>query len=159
MTNQKHANSNLTHHNRQLWAGISALGFLVFLAFLYFKILPELTGEALQLEHRRLQNILASVRTQWQMHGEPEYMDLDWIENDHVPNTLVKMSPSGFPVPDDLTDQGCEQLWYKLLGVKLDSWEITGTYQKNTHSCHFAAVNLVKVIYELRSGNVNFLTN
>lgn len=158
---QHKAETRLLHRYRQLATAIAIFALLAILAFLYFQMLPGLTGEALQVEHRRLQLVLASVRSQWQIHGQPQYMDLSWVAVPHVTNqdTLIKMSPHGWPLPDELNDQGCELLWFKLLGVKLDSWEITGNYQPQTHSCKFTAVNLTSVIYKLSSGNVNFLTD
>ena len=161
MPSQKKAEAKLIFHHRKLWTIITVVTFMTVMAFLYFKMLPGLTGEALQVEHRRLQNILASVRSQWQIHGEPDYMNLEWLTlTKQTPeNSLVKMSARGFPLPSSLSDEGCEELWYKLLGVKLDSWEINGEYHPEINSCKFVAVNLASVIYELSSGNVNFLTD
>lgn len=159
---QNKVNANLLYRFRQLWAGIAVLVFLALLAFYYFAMLPSITGEALQIEHRRLQLVLASIRAQWQSYGEPKVMDLDWINitntDTDTHNSLVKMAKGGWPLPNHRTKQGCEQLWYQLLGVKLDSWEITATYLPSLDSCQFTAVNLTSVIFELRSGNVKYLT-
>ncbi|KFZ37820.1 hypothetical protein HR45_08160 [Shewanella mangrovi] len=142
---------------RQLIALVVFLILLATIAERYFGGINTVSANSLALEHNRLLNVLAMVRSQWQSLGKPQRMTADWLlfENGQATNTLV-MDRGGWPTIDTFDAQGCEQLWFELLGVTAQQADVATEFDGQQQICHFRTESGQSISYQISSGQVAY---
>ncbi|MEL4342764.1 MSHA biogenesis protein MshF [Shewanella xiamenensis] len=164
MQSQQKAESDLLRVYGRLVSLTLILIILAVIGFKYFATMPQLAARNVELEHTRFLNVLAMVRSQWLSLGKPQQMRLDWEvfneQNTHnEQQTLVIMSAQGWPQPTELSDQGCQALWWQLMGQEAADNSLIGSYFLKDNSCRYRSQNGDSIGYQLNSGRVIFLTN
>ncbi len=98
MPSQHQAEEDLLRTFARLAALLLLLVILAVLGVRYFSAVDQVSARGLQLEHHRLLNVLAMVRSQWLSLGRPEQMQLDWqtLERPEPPGQLA-MNKAGWP--------------------------------------------------------------
>lgn len=164
MQSQQKAESNLLRVYGRLVSLTLVLIILAVIGVKYFTAMPQLAARSVEVEHSRFLNVLAMVRSQWLSLGKPQQMRLDWEvfneQNTHnEQQTLVIMSAQGWPQPTELSDQGCQALWWQLMGQEAADNSLIGSYFLKDNSCRYRSQNGDRIGYQLNSGRVIFLTN
>lgn len=128
----------------------------------YWVIMPQIVARGLEVDHARFLNVLVMVRSQWLSLGKPQRLQLNWEafdspsrENDA---SVVTMNPLGWPQPERFTTEGCQALWWQLMGAKLNDEALVASYLSKDNTCHYRAQNGDSLGYQLSSGRVIFLT-
>ncbi|QSX33242.1 hypothetical protein JYB87_16180 [Shewanella avicenniae] len=142
---------------------IALLVFLLLMLVLanrYFNGINTLSSNGLALEHNRLLNVLAMVRSQWQSLGKPQKMTADWLmfENGQATNTIL-MDKGGWPTIVTWNTAGCEQLWTELLGMSVQQAEISTDFDSTQQVCQFRSGAGQRISYQISSGRVTFSGN
>ncbi|BDM63088.1 MSHA biogenesis protein MshF [Shewanella sp. NFH-SH190041] len=171
MDRQEKSESSLLESYRQLMTVILMMVLLAVLAFQYFGAVPNIAGQGLRLDYNRWLNVLGMLRSQWQGSGQPNIMAVSWIEQitpqsgTSVPVQFkasgvsrVTMSSGGWPLPEQWSTNGCEALWQKLLGVKVDGEGLQAEYRGDSKTCRYFVGDGASVNYQLTTGQVVFLT-
>lgn len=162
MENQERADGELMQVYGKVAAILVFLLILGVLGYGYFAKVDQVSSQGLRLEHGRLLNVLAMVRSQWLVQGRPKEMRLDWstaIDLGHGQQPLIKMSEQGWPTLDEVTEEGCKTLWWQLLGGRDDLAKIVTQADRAGEVCSYIANNGDRLSYQLRSGRVIFLTD
>ncbi|MBV7317383.1 MSHA biogenesis protein MshF [Shewanella sp. NIFS-20-20] len=154
--------SNLVVAYKRLVTLILILLLLGIIGIRYFDILPQMSGKGLQLEHPRFINVLAMVKAQWLSVNRPQQLSLNWVvtagDDSHPAPVVVTMDAGGWPLPQSRNNQGCQLLWWQLLGSHLDSEDLVVVYVSDSRLCRYQSVSGEAILYHLDSGGVNFLT-
>ncbi|MFQ6371857.1 MSHA biogenesis protein MshF [Shewanella sp. YIC-542] len=159
MTPQRRADTALMSVYQQLVALVLLLLLLGIIGARYFNGLQQVTDNTLQVEHNRLLNVLAMVRSQWLSQGSPASLSADWqLSQARSEQDVLKMAQGGWPLPASYGATGCQQLWQQLLGVPLQSLGISVRYQADTSTCEYHNRTGQYISYQLSSGRVMFLT-
>ncbi|SQH74911.1 conserved protein of unknown function [Shewanella benthica] len=170
MLSQQKADGELLELYGKMIAIALLLALLGVLGFRYFGSVNHLAAQGLRIDHTRLLNVLGMIKAQWLAQGRPKEMRLDWdtgisISADKHSTQItadmnfVKMSSGGWPLPNKLDSAGCEQLWYRLLGLDTASQQVVSVFGQGGDVCSYVANNFDRLGYQLTSGRVIFLTN
>ncbi|MBR9729063.1 hypothetical protein ACFOD0_15715 [Shewanella intestini] len=150
------------------------------LSYRHFNTLPNFVSQSLAIEHKRLLNILAMVRSQWLSKGRPNTLLLNWdtlasnmLDDNKGANALsgnnrngtqseirlvgengnrIRLSKQGWPLLESNDKTGCYRLWHQLLASRTD--ELTVTYNDKNQVCHYQSANFDSVSYQALSGRV-----
>ncbi|QBF83328.1 hypothetical protein EXU30_11915 [Shewanella maritima] len=151
------------------------------LGYRHFSSIPSLVGQSLAIEHKRLLNILAMVRSQWLSSGRPSSLLLDWdslasnmqasnqgvtgqdnganssedetdLSNLGFTDNRISLSANGWPLLETENKAGCYRLWHQLLASSTD--ELSVTYDAKNKICRYMADNNDSVSYQVSSGRV-----
>ena len=161
MQSQQKADNDLLHiYGRMISVGL-VLVIMAVVGSKYFLTLPQIAARGLEVEHTRLLNVLVMVRSQWLSLGKPQQMQLNWEVLDNIsikPETsVVSMNDLGWPQPKSFTAQGCQDLWWQLMGAELDNTDLVVDYSAQDNSCSYLSSNGDSLGYQLDSGSVTFL--
>ncbi|MPY25884.1 hypothetical protein FM037_01880 [Shewanella psychropiezotolerans] len=169
MLSQQKADGELLELYGKMIAIVLLLALLGVLGFRYFGSVNNIAAQGLRIDHTRFLNVLGMIKAQWLAQGRPKEMRLDWDTgsvisvNNQVTEleemNLVKMSSGGWPLPNKLDSAGCEQLWYRLLGLDTASQQVVSSLSQGGDVCSYVANNLDRLGYQLTTGRVIFLTN
>ncbi|WP_039034082.1 hypothetical protein [Shewanella sp. ECSMB14102] len=160
MPSQHQAEEDLLRTFASLAALLILLIILAVLGMRYFSAVDKVSARGLQLEHHRLLNVLAMVRSQWLRLGRPEQMQLDWHTLDHeVQPSPLAMNQAGWPQAPSRNDKGCEVLWQQLLGGLPDKAVIQAQFINRDQSCRYLSPAGDSLSYQLDTGRVIFLTS
>ncbi|MCG9747990.1 hypothetical protein [Shewanella sp. Isolate8] len=162
MENQTRVDSELMQAYGKMIAIVVLLLILGGLGYGYFAKVDQVSSQGLKLEHSRLLNVLAMVRSQWLVQGRPAEMHLDWstaMELRGGEQPLIKMSDQGWPTLDKITQESCKTLWWQLLGGRDDLEKIVTKADQVGEVCSYIANNGDRLSYQLNSGRVIFLTD
>ncbi|MCH1918124.1 hypothetical protein L9G15_01630 [Shewanella sp. A3A] len=140
---------------RQLVALVVLLLILAVLAQRYFNGVNNVSSQSLALEHNRLVNVLAMVRSQWQSLGRPSEMQADWLMHDQGVSRLT-MARGGWPTVTENSAAGCEQLWTQLLGITPAQAEISVNFEPQAQRCQFIAMSGQRLEYQLDNGQLHY---
>lgn len=159
MPNQHQAEEDLLRTFAKLAALVILLIVLAVLGVRYFSAVDQVSARGLQLEHHRLLNVLAMVRSKWLSLGRPEQMWLDWQTQDQSPPlSQLTMNQAGWPQAPSRDDSGCAALWQQLLGGVPDKAVIQAQFIQQDQSCRYFSSSGESLNYQLESGRVIFLT-
>ncbi|QYJ98051.1 hypothetical protein K0J45_02025 [Shewanella alkalitolerans] len=162
MQNQQRVDSELMQAYGKMIAIVVLLLILGVLGYGYFAKVDQVSSQGLKLEHSRLLNVLAMVRSQWLVQGRPAEMHLDWstaMELRDGEQPLIKMSEQGWPTLAQITEENCKTLWWQLLGGRDDLAKIVTQADQAGEVCSYIANNGDRLSYQLTSGRVIFLTD
>ncbi len=162
MEKQTRVDSELMQAYGKMIAIVVLLLILSVLGYGYFAKVEQVSAQGLRLEHSRLLNVLAMVRSQWLVQGRPAEMHLDWstaMELREGEQPLIKMSEQGWPTLEQVTEEGCKKLWWQLLGGRDDLVKIVTQADRAGEVCSYIANNGDRLSYQLNSGRVIFLTD
>ncbi|MBO2638783.1 MSHA biogenesis protein MshF [Shewanella algae] len=159
MPSQHQAEEDLLRTSARLAALLLLLVILAVLGVRYFSAVDQVSARGLQLEHHRLLNVLAMVRSQWLSLGRPEQMQLDWqtLERPEPPGQLA-MNKAGWPQAPSRDDSGCVALWQQLLGGMPDKAVIRVQFLGQDQSCRYMSSAGESLSYQMDTGRVIFLT-
>ena len=160
MQSQQKADNDLLHiYGRMISVGL-VLVIMAVVGAKYFLTLPQIAARGLEVEHTRLLNVLVMVRSQWLSLGKPQQMQLNWEVLDNIsikPETsVVSMNDLGWLQPKSFTAQGCQDLWWQLMGTELDNADLVADYSAKDNRCHYLSPNGNSIDYQLDSGSVIF---
>ncbi|MDF0535230.1 MSHA biogenesis protein MshF [Shewanella sp. A32] len=156
---QRSADDDLMSVFRQLIAVVLLLLFLGILGSRYFNGLQQVADNGLQVEHNRLLNLLAMVRSQWLTQGKPAMLKADWqLPEATSQHESLLMDKGGWPLPVTLDVTGCDQLWLQLLGASAVQAGLDVSYQTDTKECQYRGSSGQRINYQLSTGRVIFLT-
>ncbi|MGI2853224.1 MSHA biogenesis protein MshF [Shewanella algae] len=159
MPSQHQAEEDLLRTFAKLAALVILLIVLALLGVRYFSAVDQVSARGLELEHHRLLNVLAMVRSQWLRLGRPEQMQLDWQTLDHeVQPSPLTMNQAGWPQASSRDDSGCAALWQQLLGGVPHKAVIQAQFIPQDQSCRYLSSSGESLNYQLESGRVIFLT-
>jgi len=166
MQSQQQADSELLQMFGKVAAIVLLLTLLSILGVRYFGSVDKISAQGLRVDHTKMLNILAMVKTQWLVRGRPTEMKLEWDGLDFatqkqqvsVVQNLVKMSAGGWPLPGTADSKGCKQLWRQLLGRKPIEQQLVTQLSAEGDVCSFVANNSDRLSYQLTTGRVIFLT-
>ncbi|MCL1075319.1 MSHA biogenesis protein MshF [Shewanella dokdonensis] len=158
MAAQRSADDSLMSIYRQLIALALLLLLLGIIGIRYFNGLQQVADNSLQLEHNRLLNVLAMVRSQWLSQGKPSTLLADWQLSGVPQQDALLMDKGGWPLPATFDAAGCQQLWQQLLGASVAQAGITVSYQTDAQQCDYQSSSGPSIRYQLRNGRVIFLT-
>ncbi|WP_237524070.1 hypothetical protein [Shewanella sp. KX20019] len=133
---------------------------LSYLAFGYFGGVNQVGQRSIQVEHNRLLNVLGVIRSQWQIQGKPERLQLDWrsdLTDSAETISYVSMATGGWPIPDETSVAGCRELIGELLGLSYAKQVVT-KFNSNTGACRYIGEEGGSISYQTSSGRVIFLT-
>ncbi|MCZ4337303.1 hypothetical protein [Shewanella colwelliana] len=161
MERQQQADSELMQVYGKIIAIVLMLLILAILGFKFFASVEKVSANGLKVEHSRLLNVLAMVRSQWLTQGRPPQMRLDWStsllsDNDH--QGVISMSQEGWPIIAGADIVGCKELWWQLLGSRVEAAQISTEISRERNVCSYIAKNGDRLSYQLTSGRVIFLT-
>ncbi|MGL4613406.1 MAG: MSHA biogenesis protein MshF, partial [Shewanella sp.] len=125
----------------------------------YFMNLPQLSSTHMQLQHARWVHMLTLVRSQWLALGKPVQLSLHWEAVEAISphqTSVVSVNRRGWPQPTSLDPQGCQQLWWQLMGMNAQT--VVAEYAQAEKSCHYRAAGGSTIKYQLDFGTVIFLT-
>ncbi|ASJ95444.1 hypothetical protein [Shewanella marisflavi] len=162
MKNQQRVDGELMQAYGKVVAILVLLLILGGLGYGYFAKVDQVSSQGLRFEHNRLLNVLAMVRSQWLVQGRPKEMRLDWstaIDLGDGQQPLIKMSDQGWPTLSKVTQEGCKTLWWQLLGGRNELSKIITQADEAGEVCSYIANNGDRLSYQLRSGQVIFLTD
>ncbi|MGL5393619.1 MAG: MSHA biogenesis protein MshF [Shewanella sp.] len=128
----------------------------------YSSSLPPLSRTSVEQQHLRWLHVLAMVRAQWLSLGKPSQLQLTWAVFGHPPQknqgSVVAISSQGWPQPPSLDSQGCQQLWWQLMGEEWQSVDLVAHYVQSDNSCQYYTQPGEGIGYQLDFGRVIFLT-
>ena len=181
MLKQQQAEGDLIKvYGRMIAIGVFLL-ILAVLGFRHLNSIPSMTGKSLALEHNRLLNITAMIKSQWLSTGRPKQLLLNWksmapdVLTNSQADTLnlvplqaneeldaqlaatgnwISLSNKGWPVINSLDVMGCERLWYQLLATQLN--DIAVSYDADTHVCRYLAEDSTSISYQFSTGRILF---
>ncbi|WP_394147706.1 hypothetical protein [Shewanella atlantica] len=167
MQSQQQADGELLQMFGKVIAIVLLLTLLGILGVRYFSSVDKLGAQGLRVDHNKMLNVLAMVKAQWLAKGRPAEMRLEWDDLafdrqesvEPAGQTLVKMSPGGWPIPDTDDLAGCKQLWRQLLGREPGTQQVVTELGPGGDVCSFIANNSDRLSYQLSTGRVIFLTN
>ncbi len=160
MLRQHKADSELISIYGKVLALIILLIVLSYLGFHYFGSIKQVGQQSVRVEHTRLLNVLGVVRSQWLMRSKPEVLQLDWYSDseEHITSTgQVRMAVGGWPILDETSVAGCQQLLSELLG-KSYALQIDTEFNVYTGVCRYIGESGDSISYQTTSGRVIFLT-
>lgn len=143
---------------RQLVAVVVVLLILAVLAQRYFSGVNNVSAQSLAMEHTRLINVLAMVRSQWQSLGRPAQLQADWLLHQQAASSLT-MASGGWPTVTESSVAGCELLWTQLLGITPAQAEIGVDFVAQSHTCQFFAASGQRLEYQLSTGQLYYLAD
>ncbi|MCL1139312.1 hypothetical protein [Shewanella pneumatophori] len=160
MLSQQKSDRELLSLSGRVFSIIILLLILSYLAFSHFDSIKLLGNSNIQTVHNRLLNVLAGVKSQWLIRGQPQQLKLDWrtdLNQESLQVSYVLMSTGGWPVPNETNVAGCRQLIGSLLGDSYGQHFVT-EHDINTETCRYIGVDGGSISYQLNSGRVIFLT-
>ncbi|QYJ86506.1 hypothetical protein K0I73_01750 [Shewanella mesophila] len=159
---QQQADSELIQVYGKIVAIAVMLLILAVLGFRFVGSVDKVSAQGLKIEHARLLNVLAMVRSQWMSQGRPTQMMLDWstaLDRGGGEQNIILMSNQGWPTLDKISENSCNQLWWQLLGSKNNLAQVTTSRGIDGDICSFIASNGDRLSYQLSTGRVIFLTD
>lgn len=135
---------------------------LAVLGFRFVASVDKVSAQGLKIEHARLLNVLAMVRSQWMTQGRPTQMMLDWsttLTRGDGEQNVVLIGNQGWPTLDKVSESSCNQLWWQLLGTKNNIAQVVTSQEESGDICSFIASNGDRLSYQLNTGRVIFLTD
>lgn len=138
------------------------LMILAGLGFRFLGSMEQVSAQGLKIEHTRLLNVLAMVRSQWLTQGRPKQMRLDWsitLARGDGEQSMVLMSQQGWPTLMQVDEINCKVLWEQLLGAGDGLSQLVTIKANNGEVCSYIASNGDRLSYQLSSGRVIFLTD
>lgn len=145
------------------------------LGYRHFTTVPHVVGQSLAIEHTRLLNTLAMVKSQWLSNGRPNKMQLNWEKagqyDDQVSGlsrisgdldadltatqNWILLSQGGWPIlfSNDVT--GCKQFWYSVTGAELTEIEVFIDAEQS--NCRYTAPDKASLSYQFSTGRVIFI--
>ncbi|MGS0674976.1 hypothetical protein [Shewanella sp. 0m-4] len=160
MLSQQKAEAELITIYGKVIALIILLIILFFLGFHYFGGIKQLSQPSIRVEHTRLLNVMAVARSQWLMRSKPDVLLLDWYSDseDRVSSTgQVRMAAGGWPILNETSVAGCQQLLSELLGQGYVQ-QIDTEFNLDTGVCRYIGESGDSISYQTSSGRVIFLT-
>ncbi|GIU43636.1 hypothetical protein [Shewanella algidipiscicola] len=162
MQRQQLADSELIQLYGKIIAIVVVLIILTVLAFRFMGGVEQVSSQGLKVEHTRLVNVLAMVRSQWLSQGRPDSLLLNWSTGEASPS--VKLEPlllnrQGLPTLKHADEAGCWQLWLQLLGPKPNRVDVIVVTTDNGPACEYVSGNGDKLSYQLNSGRVSWRNN
>ncbi|MDR8522156.1 hypothetical protein [Shewanella fidelis] len=160
MLSQQKSDRELLSLSGKVFSIIILLLVLSYLAFSHFDGIKLLGNSNIQNVHNKMLNVLAGVKSQWLIRGQPTQLKLDWrtdLNQDTIQVSYVLMSKGGWPVPNETNVAGCRQLIGSLLGDSYTQHFVT-ELDINTETCRYIGVDGGSISYQLNSGRVIFLT-
>lgn len=160
MQRQQLADSELIQLYGKMIAIVVVLLILTVLAFRFMGSVEQVSNQGLKVEHTRLVNVLAMVRSQWLSQGRPDSLLLNWSTGESSTSVEpVLINQQGLPTLERADEAGCRQLWLQLLGPKPDRVDVMVATTDNGPACEFVSGNGDKLIYQLNSGQVSWSNN
>ena len=183
MLKQQQAEGDLIKvYGRMIAIGVFLL-ILAMLGLRHFNSIPSMTGKSLALEHNRLLNITAMIKSQWLSTGRPKRLLLNWesmAPDVHTNNQAetsdsgqlplqatdeldaqlvatgnwISLSDKGWPVINSLDVSGCKRLWYQLLATQLNDIDVS--YDADTNVCRYLAEDSTSISYQFSTGRILF---
>ena len=160
MLSQQKSDRELLSLSGKVFSIIILLLVLSYLAFSHFDGIKLLGNSNIQNVHNKMLNVLAGVKSQWLIRGQPTQLKLDWrtdLNQDRLQVSYVSMSEGGWPMPNETSVAGCRQLIGSLLGDSYTKHFVT-ELDINTETCRYVGVDGGSISYQLNSGRVIFLT-
>lgn len=165
MLSQQKADGELLQVLGKVVSILLILALLAILSFRYFSSVDKIGAQTLKVDHTKLINVLAMVKAQWLAQGRPDLLPLDWNSfdtndknKDKAPElVLIKMSKGGWPLPNQRDMEGCKQLWWMLLGIETEKYQVVTAFDGQGDVCSYTAADLSGLGYELNSGRVMIL--
>lgn len=157
MQPQEQANGKTLSVFRQLITLIVMLVIIAVFADRYFSSVNNVSAQGLAIEHNRLVNVLAMVRSQWLSLNRPDELQVDWLLHDESPaSNRLTMHRGGWPTVTSQDNAGCEQLWQQLLGLSAAQSELNIAFDSVAQTCQYIAANGQRIEYQLNSGQVRY---
>ena len=157
MQPQEQANGKTLGVFRQLITLIVMLVIIAVFAERYFSSVNNVSAQGLALEHNRLVNVLAMVRSQWLSLNRPDELQVDWLLHDESPaSNRLLMNRGGWPTVRHYDETGCAALWQQLLGLSAEQSELYIRYDNASQTCQFIAANGQRIEYQLSSGQERY---
>ena len=183
MLKQQQAEGDLIKvYGRMIAIGVFLL-ILAMLGLRHFNSIPSMTGKSLALEHNRLLNITAMIKSQWLSTGRPKRLLLNWesmapdvrtnnqaetSDSGQLPlqatdeldaqlvatGNWISLSDKGWPVINSLDVSGCKRLWYQLLATQLNDIDVS--YDADTSVCRYLAEDSTSISYQFSTGRILF---
>ncbi|MCW3170890.1 hypothetical protein [Shewanella subflava] len=183
MLKQQQAEGDLIKvYGRMIAIGVFLL-ILAMLGLRHFNSIPSMTGKSLALEHNRLLNITAMIKSQWLSTGRPKRLLLNWesmAPDVHTNNQAetsdsgqlllqatdeldaqlvatgnwISLSDKGWPLINSLDVSGCKRLWYQLLATQLNDIDVS--YDADTSVCRYLAEDSTSISYQFSTGRILF---
>lgn len=161
MQSQQRAQSELLRLFGRLVSLCLILIILAVMGVKYFSTVPQVAGRSVELAHTRFLHVLAMVHAQWLSLGKPQQLTLEWQALTEVAPTAVrtevKVNVLGWPQPEQRDAQGCQDLWWQLMGQPLSQQSLSAEFYPKDGSCRYSAANGESIGYQLDSGRVVFL--
>lgn len=162
MQSQQQADSELIQVYGKIVAIAVMLLILAVLGFRFVGSVDKVSAQGLKIEHARLLNVLAMVRSQWMTQGRPKQMMLDWsttLDKGGGEQNLILMSNQGWPTLDKISEKNCNKLWWQLLGSTNNIAQVVTAQGADIEVCSFIASNGDRLSYQLNTGRVIFLAD
>lgn len=155
MQRQQLADSELIKLYGKVVAIVVVLIMLAVLAFRFMGSVEDVSAQGLKMEHTRLVNVLAMVRSQWLRQGRPDTLVLHWSTGEASPSVEpVLINQQGLPTLKHADEAGCRQLWLQLLGPKPQQVAVRVATTDSGPVCEYVSRNGDKLSYQLNSGRV-----
>lgn len=162
MQSQQQADSELIQVYGKIVAIAVMLLILAVLGFRFVGSVDKVSAQGLKIEHARLLNVLAMVRSQWMTQGRPKQMMLDWsttLTRGDGEQNVVLIDNQGWPTLAKVSESSCNKLWWQLLGTKNNIAQVVTSQEESGDICSFIASNGDRLSYQLNTGRVIFLTD